>query len=70
MRLAGAIFRQGQERVARWGGVPMSRPRRRPGEKAPRPAGIRRHWPAAASLVVEYARHVLPSRFLYKRILR
>jgi hypothetical protein len=32
------------------------------GEKAPRPAGIRRHRPAAASLVVEYARHVLPPR--------
>jgi hypothetical protein len=40
----------------------MSRPRRRPGEKAPRPSGIRRHRPAAASLVVEYALHVIPPR--------
>ncbi|MCW5698528.1 MAG: alpha/beta hydrolase [Rhodospirillales bacterium] len=40
----------------------MSGPRRSPGEKAPRPKGILRHRPAAASLVVEYAQHVLPPR--------
>ena len=59
---AGADFRQGKERVAPWGGSPTSRARRRPGKNAPRPEGVRPNWPAAASLGVEYALHVLPSR--------